>query len=67
MVPGKANTVIGDLLSEVTLLDEHLAQYGVHIQAMAKGNERTHQPMRLGGGDPSTGGSPRIGTGCLPD
>ena len=30
-LPGYANTVIGDLLSEVTRLDERVAQYDAHI------------------------------------
>ncbi len=35
-LPGYANLVIGDLLSEVHHLDERIAQYDVHIRAMAK-------------------------------
>lgn len=34
-LPGYANTVIGDLLSEVSRLDERIAQYDRHLQAMA--------------------------------
>jgi transposase len=34
-LPGWANTVIGDLLNEVTRLDERIAQYDRHIQAIA--------------------------------
>ena len=33
-LPGYANTVIGDLLSEVHHLDERVKQYDVHIKAM---------------------------------
>lgn len=35
-LPGWANTVIGDLLSEVTHLDERIAQYDAHIRHMAR-------------------------------
>ena len=35
-LPGYANTVIGDLLSEVCHLDERIKQYDPHIRAMAK-------------------------------
>ena len=35
-LPGWANTVIGDLLSEVTRLDERIAQYDRHIEQIAK-------------------------------
>ncbi len=41
-LPGCANTVIGDLLSEVHRLDERIAQYDAHIHAMARG--RTTAP-----------------------
>ncbi len=36
-LPGYANTVIGDLLSEVAHLDERIERYDVHIRAMARG------------------------------
>ena len=39
-LPGYANTVIGDLLSEVSRLDERVAQYDQHIQAMARTRTR---------------------------
>ncbi|MDY0749164.1 IS110 family transposase [Paucibacter sp. R3-3] len=48
-LPGYANTVIGDLLSELTHLDKQVAQYDVHIRAMAKEDERARQLMRLDG------------------
>ena len=53
-LPGYANTVIGDLLSEVTRLDERIAQYDVHIQAMSKDDARAQQLMQLGGVGPTT-------------
>lgn len=53
-LPGYANTVIGDLLSEVTRLDERIAQYDAHIQAMAKDDARARQLMQLGGVGPTT-------------
>jgi len=48
-LPGLANTVIGDLLSEVTRLDERIAQYDRHIQQMARASEPTRQLMQLTG------------------
>jgi transposase len=48
-LPGYANTVIGDLLSEVTRLDERIAQYDQHIRAMAGQDARARQLMQLSG------------------
>jgi transposase len=47
-LPGWANTVIGDLLSEVSHLDERIAQYDKHIKFMAR-CDPTRQLMRLCG------------------
>jgi transposase len=48
-LPGYANTVIGDLLSEVTRLDERIAQYDQHIRGMAKSDSRAKRLMQLCG------------------
>ena len=48
-LPGWANTVIGDLLSEVSHLDERIAQYDRHIEQLAKGNTAARQLMQLPG------------------
>ena len=48
-LPGYANTVIGDLLSEVHHLDERIKQYDGHIRAMAKGCTAAQQLMQLMG------------------
>lgn len=40
-LPGWANTVVGDLLSELHRLDERIAQYDQHIQTIAREDERT--------------------------
>jgi transposase len=48
-LPGWSNTVIGDLLSEVHHLDERIAQYDVHIRAMAKESTPAKQLMQLAG------------------
>lgn len=53
-LPGWANTVIGDLLSEVTRLDERIAQYDRHIEAIAKGCTVARQLMQLPGVGPTT-------------
>lgn len=48
-LPGWANTVIGDLLSEVTRLDERIAQYDHHLKQIAKGSEAARALMQLPG------------------
>jgi transposase len=48
-LPGWANTVIGDLLSELHRLDEHVAVYDRHIAQLAREDERARQVMRLSG------------------
>jgi transposase len=48
-LPGYANLVIGDLLSEVSRLDERIAQYDQHIRGMARDDERARQLMQLAG------------------
>lgn len=53
-LPGWANTVIGDLLSEVSRLDDRITQYDRHIEAIAKTTEAALQLMRLPGVGPTT-------------
>lgn len=48
-LPGYANLVIGDLLSEVSHLDERIKQYDVHIRDMAKDCTAAQQLMQLMG------------------
>jgi transposase len=48
-LPGYANLVIGDLLSEVTRLDERIRQYDHHIATMAKSCTAAQQLMQLMG------------------
>lgn len=48
-LPGWANTVIGDLLSEVTRLDERITEYDRHIALMARHSTQAQQLMQLGG------------------
>lgn len=48
-LPGYANLVIGDLLSEVSHLDERVKQYDAHIRAMAKDCTAAQQLMQLMG------------------
>jgi hypothetical protein len=45
-LPGWANTVIGDLLSKVSRLDERIAQYDRHIEVIAKASAPQLPPMR---------------------
>ena len=53
------HTVIGDLLSHLSRLDERIAEYDGHVQRAARENERARQLMRLAGVGPTT----RIGAG----
>jgi transposase len=48
-LPGWANTVIGDLLSEVSRLDERIAQYDKHVEAIARESASARQLMQLPG------------------
>jgi len=48
-LPGYVNTVIGDLLSDVTHQDERIAQYDCHIQTMARTETLAQPLMRLMG------------------
>jgi transposase len=48
-LPGYGNLVIGDLLSEVSHLDERIKQYDKHIGAMAKECTAAQQLMQLMG------------------
>jgi transposase len=48
-LPGWANTVVGDLLSEMHRLDERIAQYDRHIEQIARQNAPARQLMQLAG------------------
>jgi transposase len=48
-LPGYANLVIGDLLSEVHHLDQRIAQYDVHVRTMARGCAQSQRLMQLAG------------------
>jgi transposase len=48
-LPGWANTVIGDLLSEVHHLDQRIQQYDLHVRAMARQCTPAQQLMQLMG------------------
>jgi len=48
-LPGYANTVIGDLLSEVHHLDERIKQYDAHIRAIARESTAAQRLMQLRG------------------
>jgi len=48
-LPGWANTVIGDLLSELHRLDERIAQYDRHVAQIAREDERARRLMQLPG------------------
>ena len=53
-LPGWANTVIGDLLSEISRLDERVAQYDHHIASLARTDEAAQRLMQLPGVGPTT-------------
>jgi transposase len=48
-LPGWVNTVIGDLLSEVTRLDERIAAYDRHVSMMARQNDQAKRLLELPG------------------
>ena len=48
-LPGYANTVIGDLLSEVAHLDQRIKQYDGYVRAMARDCTAAQQLMQLMG------------------
>jgi transposase len=48
-LPGYANTVIGDLLSEIAHLDERIKQYDLHIKSMARDCALAQRLMQLKG------------------
>ncbi len=48
-LPGYANTVIGDLLSEIAHLDERIKQYDQHIKSMARDCTLAQRLMQLKG------------------
>jgi transposase len=48
-LPGYANTVIGDLLSDISRLDERIGQYDRHIATMARQSTPAQQLMQLCG------------------
>ena len=48
-LPGWCNTVVGDMLSELTHLDARIKQYDQHIEQAAKQDSQAEQLMRLGG------------------
>jgi transposase len=53
-LPGWANTVVGDLLSEIGRLDERIAQYDRHIEQIARESAPARQLMQLPGVGPTT-------------
>jgi transposase len=53
-LPGWSNTVIGDLLNELTRLDERIALYDRHLAQMAHEDSRAQRLMRLRGVGPTT-------------
>ncbi|HEX7889939.1 MAG TPA: IS110 family transposase [Ramlibacter sp.] len=53
-LPGWANTVINDLLSELHHLDDRVAQYDHHIQVIAHESTAVKQLMQLPGVGPAT-------------
>jgi transposase len=53
-LPGWCNTVVGDMLSELTHLDTRITQYDKYITQTAKEDTQASQLMRLGGVGPTT-------------
>ena len=53
-LPGWCNTVVGDMLSEITRMDERIKEYDHHIALIARQSEQAKQLMRLCGIGPTT-------------
>ena len=53
-LPSWTNTVVGDLLSEVSRLDDRIAQYDQHIAVLAKQTPAAARLMQLPGVGPTT-------------
>lgn len=53
-LPGWASRAIADLLNHVTLLDEHINEYDVHLKQLAKEDARSKQLMAMPGVSPTT-------------
>lgn len=53
-LPGWCNTVVGDALSELTHLDERIAQYDKYIAQAAAEDQQSCQLMQLSGIGPTT-------------
>lgn len=53
-LPVWCNTVMADLLSHLSQLDERIAAYDRHVQKAARGNDRARRLMRLAGVGPIT-------------
>ena len=54
-LPGQANLVVGDLLSELHRLDERVSQYDRHVAQIAREDTRARQLMHLSGVGETTG------------
>lgn len=48
-LPGWCNTVIGDMLSELTRLDQRVAEYDTHIRHIVQKNDHSRRLMQLAG------------------
>lgn len=53
-LPGWCNTVIGDLLGDLSKLDDRIAEYDHYIARMAKEDGKARQLMKLSGVGPTT-------------
>jgi transposase len=66
-LPGWANTAIGDLLSELHRLVERVAEYGRHIETMAKADDRCRKRMAIPGNGDKTATALMASIGCAHD
>jgi len=53
-LPGWCNTVVGDMLSHLTRLDERITEYDKHLSQIAQHNDHARQLMKLAGVGPTT-------------
>lgn len=53
-LPGWCNTVVGDMLSELTRMDERIKEYDHHVALIARQSEQAKHLMKLAGVGPTT-------------
>ena len=53
-LPGWASRAVADLLTHITVLDQRIDEYDVHLQQVARADERSRRLMQIPGVGPTT-------------